>query len=79
MKLKEKTHPVRYIGFDKYKHKVNKWIAKAMIKSIWYKIQVYKVLMGTAHSELSFAVRKQDISLYKKILKFYKKKNNASL
>ena len=33
MKLKEKTLPVRFIKFDKYKRKVNKWITKGIKKN----------------------------------------------
>ena len=75
MKLEEKTLPVRLIKFDKYKHKVNKWITKGITKSNKYKDQLYKVLKGTAQSD----VRKQNLSLYNKILKFYKRSDDTLL
>ena len=38
MKLKDKTLPVRFIKFDKYKHKVNKWSTKGIKKQLNIKI-----------------------------------------
>ena len=72
MKLK-KALPVRFINGDKYKHGVNKWITEGIKKT--QLDQLYKVLKDTAQSDPSYAVRKQNLFLYNKILKFYKRSN----
>ena len=69
MKLKDKNLPIRFQKFDKHKHKGNKGITKGILKSIKYKDQLYKALKGTAQSDPSYTVRKDNLSAYKKILK----------
>ena len=69
MKLKDKNLPIRFQKFDKHMHRGNKWITKGIIKSIKYKDQLYKALKGTAQSDPSYTVRKDNLLAYNKILK----------
>ena len=80
MKLKDKNLPIRFQKFDKHKHKGNKGITKGILKSIKYKDQLYKALKGTAQSDPSYTVRKDNLSAYKKnTKKIYKRSKNTVL
>ena len=48
-------------------------------KTIKYKDQLNKELKGTAQSDPSYELRKQNLSLYNKIIKFCKRSNDALL
>ena len=69
MKLKERHLPVKYIKYNKHKHKRNKWITNGIIRSIRYRDNMYKVLKQTDPTSPPYEEAKSRLQCYNKILK----------
>ena len=67
--MKSKHLPYRYIKFDKYRHKGNKWITHGIIKSIKQRDKLYKELSCTNRSHARYHLLKNKLSTFNKTLK----------
>ena len=69
MKLKERHLPVKYIKYNRHKHKRNKWTTNGIIRSIRYRDNMYKVLKQTDPTSSPYEEAKGRLQCYNKILK----------
>ena len=65
----DKHFPVKTVRFNKHKHKNNVWITKGIIRSIKFKDKLYKLTKTTSTNNPSYLVHKQNLKVYKNILK----------
>ena len=61
--------PCKIVKIKKYKHKQEKWITCAILRSIKYKDKLYKKLWTTDIDSTMYATRKHDFITYNNILK----------
>jgi hypothetical protein len=66
---KQECLPIKYVKFNKHKHKKKEWITYGIIKSINYKDKLYKTLINTPITDPKYDVLKTNLQTYKKILK----------
>ena len=64
-----KHFPVKKVRFNKYKHKHNAWITNGIIRSIKFKDKLYKLSKTTSMNNPLYLVYKQNLRVYKNILK----------
>ena len=69
MKLKERHLPVKYIKYNRHKHRRNKWTTNGIIRSIRYRDNMYKVLKQTDPTSPPYEEAKGRLQCYNKILK----------
>ena len=67
--MKEKHLPYKFVKFDKYRHKNSKWITHGVIKSIKNRDKLNRELKFTDQSSERYAILKNRLSTYNKILK----------
>ena len=67
--LVNKHFPVKYVRFNKYKHKKNKWISSGILKSIKSKDKLYTMLKSTNCNDPIYESRLLNFQTYNKILK----------
>ena len=67
--LTVKHFPVKYVKFNKYKHKRSKWITSGIIKSITYRDKLYAKLKATHFDDTDYERIKLSLATYNKILK----------
>ncbi len=61
--------PTKFVKYNKYKHKRSKWITSGIIKSIQYRVNLYKKLKTTNPNSIQFAIHKTNLDTYNNILK----------
>ena len=59
----------RYVKFDKYRHKLHKWITHGIIKSIRQRDKLYKELSCTNRSHARYHLLKNKLNPFNKTLK----------
>ena len=64
-----KHFPVTTVRFNKYKHKHSTWITNGIIRSIKFKDKLYKLTKTTSTNSHLYNVYKQNLRVYKNILK----------
>ena len=62
--MKSKHLPYRYVKFDKYRHKGNKWITHGIIKSIKHRDKLYKELSCTNRSHARYHLLNNKLSTF---------------
>ena len=68
--FKNKHPPFKFVKFNTYKHKGNKWITAGVLRSIKYRDKLYKALQNTDRtSHLYFFPFKQKLNKYNSLLK----------
>ena len=67
--MKSKHLPYRFVKFDKYRHKGNKWITHGIIKSIKQRDKLYKELSCTNRSHARYHPLKNKLNTFNKTLK----------
>jgi hypothetical protein len=67
--LKEKHFPVKLVKFNKYRHKVNKWITRGIMNSIKFRDKLYARLKNTPPNTTLRNTLQINLSTYNKILK----------
>ena len=72
MKLKEKYLPVKYVKYNKHKHKRNKWITNGIIRSIRYRDNMYTVLKQTDPTSPPYEETKSRLQCYNKLVDNYR-------
>ena len=65
----EKHIPVKFVRFNKHKHKLNNWITRGIISSIKFRDRLYKRLTDTPSNTPLYHTLKINLSTYNKILK----------
>ncbi len=61
--------PVKWIRFDKHKHKIPTWISRGILMSIQYRDILYKNHKMTDPNTLEFEIQKTNLATYNNILK----------
>ena len=70
IKCNIKTHfPIRFVKYNKHKHKKANWITKGIIRSITFRDNLYRKLKQTPPDSNQFPVLKINLRTYNKILK----------
>ena len=69
MQLKDKHLPIKYVKFNRHKHKKAKWITKGLIESIKYRDRLYRDLHTTLSTSDAFQRKKTNLATYNGILK----------
>lgn len=67
--LINKHFPIKWVKFNKYKHKVSPWISQGILKSIKYKDNLYKKLKSTPSESSELETRTINFRTYNNILK----------
>ena len=67
--LKNKHLPFKFVKFNKYKHKSNKWITAGVLRSIKYREKLYKALQNTDRTSHLYFPLKQKLNKYNSLLK----------
>ena len=67
---KSEHMPIKSVKFNKYKHKINKWISKGIIKSIEIKDKLYKLMtQHTIDDVEAHQYIKNTFNIYRNMLK----------
>ena len=66
--MKSKYLPYRYVKFDKYRHKGNKWITHGITKSIKQRDKLYKERSCTNRSHARYHLLKNKLTTFNKTL-----------
>jgi len=69
VKVLNKHFEVKYVNFNKYKHKKSKWITDGILKSISYRDTLYRKMKSFRNNELQYERQKSLLTTYNKILK----------
>ena len=64
----EKHISRKTVKFNKYKHKISKWITHGVRKSIKYRDQLHKILKMTPHSTVTYTTQQIYLKTYNSIL-----------
>ena len=68
----DKNLPVKYVRYDKYKHRKSKWITKGILRSIKFRDKLYTKLRSTPESSLYYNTYKINLmSCYHNFHDFY--------
>ena len=67
--LMQRHFPVKYVKFNKYKHKKCKWITKGIMKSIAYRDKMYIKLKSLSINSYEFPRQQIQLKTYNRILK----------
>jgi hypothetical protein len=67
--LVNKHFPIKYVRFNKYKHKRNDWITSGILKSIAFRDKLYKRLKSTSETSSLHRTLKANLKLYNRMLK----------
>ena len=67
--IKNKHLPFKFVKFNKYKHKSNKWITAGVLRSIKYRDKLYKALQNTDRTSHLYFPLKQKLNKYNSLLK----------
>ena len=67
--LTEKHFPSKYVRFNKYIHKKDKWITSGILRSIKFKDKLYALLKSTSVNDSKYENLKFNFKTYSKILK----------
>ena len=65
----DKHLPVKYVRYDKYKHKKSKWITKGIIMSIKFRDKLYNKLRSTPVNSPDYVKYKVNLQTYNRILR----------
>ena len=57
------------VKLNKHKHKISKWISHGIIKSIKYRVKLYKTLKMTHHESPNYTILKVNLKSFNTILK----------
>ena len=66
--LKNKHLPFKFVKFNIYKHKSNKWITAGVLRSIKYRDKLYKALQNTDRTSHLYFTLKQKLNKYNSLL-----------
>lgn len=67
--LINKHFPVKFVRFNKYKHKKTEWVTEGILKSIHFRDKLYSKLKATPIDDLNYNIKKTNLTTYNKILK----------
>ena len=65
---KDKHFPEQVVRFNRYKHKLNKWITAGILKSIKYRDNLYKNLQLLSPESAQYQMAKVNLKAYNNIL-----------
>jgi len=65
----DKHLPVRYVRYDKYKHKKSNWITNGIIRSIKFRDKLYMKLRATPVTNPDYVTYKTNLQTYNRILR----------
>ena len=68
LSARDKHMPKRNVRFNKYKHKMNKWVTTGILKSIRYRNSLYKKLKSTPYNCEQHMTLKLNLKTYNYIL-----------
>ena len=68
--LADKHFPTKYEKFNKYKHKINKWVTVGILKSIKQKDKLYVTFKSTPPNHNNYEAIKRKFKIYNRILKW---------
>ena len=68
LSARDKHMPKRNVRFNKYKHKMNKWVTTGILKSIRYRDSLYKKLKSTPYNCEQHMTLKLNLKTYNYIL-----------
>jgi hypothetical protein len=66
--LQDKYFPVKTVRFNKYKHKLNKWISMGILTSIRHRDKLYKQKHSTTKGTALYITRSENLQTYNRIL-----------
>ena len=66
---KHKHMPVKWVKFDKHKHKISPWITRGILRSIQFRDNLYKNYKMTDPNTPEFDIQKTNLATYNSILK----------
>jgi len=65
----EKHIPVKFVKYNKHKHKLTKWITNGILSSIKFRDKLYRRMLNTQNNPNLKQILKTNLSSYNKILK----------
>ena len=68
LKAKKQHLPSKKVRFNKYKHKKNKWITSAILKSIHFRDNLYRKLKTINQLDVTYLTHKTNYDNYNKLL-----------
>ena len=68
MEAKDKHFPEQVMRFNKYKHKLNKWITAGILKSLQYRDKLYKNIQLLSPESAQYDMAKLNLKAYNDIL-----------
>ena len=77
--LKNKHLPFKFVKFNKYKHKGNKWITAGVLRSIKYRDKSYKAVQNIDRTSHLFFPLKQKLNKYNPLLEKLFEKLKSSI
>ena len=69
LRIKEKNMPMKTVRFDKYKHKMTKWVTTGIITSIKVRDKLYRQLKSHPVNSQEYYTLKTNLKTYNTILK----------
>ena len=69
LRIKEKNMPMKTVRFDKYKHKMTKWVTTGIITSIKFRDKLYRQLKSHPVNSQEYYTLKTNLKTYNTILK----------
>ncbi len=66
--VKNKHMLSKVVKYNKYKHKKSNWITHGIIKSIYYRDNLYKKMKMTDSNSIEYAIQKNNLNTYNYIL-----------
>ena len=68
LRIKEKNMPMKTVRFDKYKHKMTKWVTTGIITSIKFRDKLYRQLKSHPVNSQEYYTLKTNLKTYNTIL-----------
>ena len=69
LRIKDKNMPMKTVRFDKYKHKMTKWVTTGKIESIKFRDKLYRQLKSHPVNSQEYYTLKSNLKTYNTILK----------
>ena len=69
LRIKDKNMPMKTVRFDRYKHKMTKWVTTRMIKSMKFRDKLYRQLKSHPVNSQEYYTLKTNLKTYNTILK----------
>jgi vacuolar-type H+-ATPase catalytic subunit A/Vma1 len=77
--LIKECFPIKYVKFDKHKHKKSDWMTNGILKSIIFRDKLYRKLKKIPKHKEKYTKHKEKLQSYNKILRQIIKKNKRKI